>query len=655
MRHSAAIQSGRSLLLLIAAGATLAGIYFRFTGLGAAPLSVDEYYLARSIENVLRTGLPEFSCGGYYTRGVLQQYLSAALQSGGMSAELAPRFIAALCSLLVLPAAYLLGRRMHGRTVGLLAVTVLALSVWEIEMARFGRMYAPFQPVCAWYLLFFVRYTVDRDTRALWPMLLLSILAPLVWEGGALLALLNLLPIFLQQAPAARLKKTELIQLGLAALLFVAAYWWVTHDFRGYNLASWPPGFSPALSVAHVDPIAIFSPPIMRLSQHPGWAVMAIVPLFAALYALRWLWGKRGQPLTVAGLLVIVIAALLQQFAVVIGAALLLLLTGFITWKELFTRQAAALHVAIVLSALYWLAFGAATADWHSPAIDGLPKALAAYAYPYIAFPDFVGVVVRPWVRAVPMLAAGLFVLTGAAVLRQARSESPLTPERALLVAFVVLLLAASTSHPPRQETRYIFFLYPLAIVIALTTIARGAQWLVKRQSAALMTTAAIALGGFALSEDFQPYHLRNIDRPAELFRSRMNPDMQAHLEIRNDYRELGAWLRQRVVADSDVVINGVHGLDFYYPQISQFFVDERDPDLPSWSCQRGSVERWGNYPMLYTVNALKARIAASRTTYLIVYPANNPGLLTSLAAFAPQVAWTQGYVAVIVLHGSRL
>ena len=44
---------------------------------------------------------------------------------------------------------------MGGRDVGLIAVAVLALSVWEIEIGRFGRMYAPFQALFAWYIVFF--------------------------------------------------------------------------------------------------------------------------------------------------------------------------------------------------------------------------------------------------------------------------------------------------------------------------------------------------------------------------------------------------------------------------------------------------------------------------------------------------------------------
>jgi hypothetical protein len=137
--------------------ALLIGVFCRFKGLGTAPLTVDEYYLVRSIQNVLRSGVPLFSCGGYYMRGLVLQYLSAAEQAAGMSPELAPRLISALCSLATLPAAFLIGRRLRGSLVGILTVALLSLSVWEIEIGRFGRMYAPFQAVFVWYLVFFLR------------------------------------------------------------------------------------------------------------------------------------------------------------------------------------------------------------------------------------------------------------------------------------------------------------------------------------------------------------------------------------------------------------------------------------------------------------------------------------------------------------------
>ncbi len=218
-------------LLAITLAALLFGVYARFKGLATWPLTADEYYIARSVQNILRTGIPVYDCGGYYPRGLLMQYLAAALQLGGLSAELAPRLIAALCSLAALPAVYILGKRVHSSQIGLLAVTVLALSVWEVEIARFGRMYAPFQAVFAWYMVYFLKYTMDRDHRALWPMLALSIVGALTWEGAALLALVNFLPPIINHS-SGRLSRSDVIYLAGTALLFLLIAWFATLDVR---------------------------------------------------------------------------------------------------------------------------------------------------------------------------------------------------------------------------------------------------------------------------------------------------------------------------------------------------------------------------------------------------------------------------------------
>ena len=174
--------------------ALVMGLYGRFAGLGLWAFGVDEFYISRSIDHVLNTGLPRFLCGGYYTRGLAYQYVVALVRHWSVSPEFAGRVVSAAWSLVGLPAAYLIGRRLGGRTLGLTLLIILSVSVWEIEMARFARMYAPFQSVFLWYLVFFLRYTVDRERSALIPMALLSILGVLTWEGGALLGLANLLP-----------------------------------------------------------------------------------------------------------------------------------------------------------------------------------------------------------------------------------------------------------------------------------------------------------------------------------------------------------------------------------------------------------------------------------------------------------------------------
>jgi hypothetical protein len=100
---------------LLTAACVIAGTVARFKGLGRWPLAIDEYYFAQSVQNVLHSGLPEYPCGGLYVRGLLLQYAAALLQWAGLTAELAPRLLAAVSSLLMLPAAYSIGRTRPSR------------------------------------------------------------------------------------------------------------------------------------------------------------------------------------------------------------------------------------------------------------------------------------------------------------------------------------------------------------------------------------------------------------------------------------------------------------------------------------------------------------------------------------------------------------
>jgi len=329
---------------------------------------------------------------------------------------------------------------------------------------------------------------------------------------------------------------------------------------------------------------------------------------------------------------------------------LLLLLMRYVDRNELFGDFARRFWIAVLLLALFWLAFGIATTDWHSQQLGGPIRGLAMLAYQFLRYPDFIGVVVRPWTWAVPHLGAALLLLCGLAVCRMARSTEPMTSERVLLIVLLIMVLAASASHPPRQETRYVFHLYPLAILIALTTIYR----LVGALSVAPVTAAglsiAIALGGFALTEDFMPQHLLHINAPQETFRTKMSPGMQSHLVIRDDYRALTDWLH-RSVPPGSIVINGVHGLDRYYSGFRYFYVDETSPTFPECSCRHGTVERWGNYPLLYTAASLSTAIGPDSVGYLVTFGYDSQAVLLSLAALSPRVAASEGAIIVIELE----
>jgi 4-amino-4-deoxy-L-arabinose transferase-like glycosyltransferase len=639
----------------------IAGIFARFDGLGRWPLTVDEYYLAQSVQNILREGLPRYACGGLYVRGLALQYTSVLLQYAGLSAELAPRLIAALCSLIALPAVYLLGRRAGGRNIGLLAVAILAISVWEAEVARFGRMYAPFQAVFLWYVVCFLSYTLDRRRRALVPMLVLSALGVLVWEGGVFLALANLLPPFIR-TPSGRLESRDWKYLAGCALLVLPIYWFATADLRTR-------GGEPTLPDDYREPTAALisrldsaNMPLATLHLHPLWALAALLPVLLALYAVVRLarayaasqsMGAAAAaaagspadeppgPLALLGCSAALGCALMQQFGLTIAIVLLMGLLCVLDWRALFRGHMWPFHAAILASLLFWCAFALSTPEWHVPGLTGL-RADFLLAYQFVRFPDVVRQIAAPWAHSVPVLSTALFVLIGAACIHACLlSNRTQSAERVLLALLVIFVLAAGGSHPPRQETRYVFFLYPLAILLAVLCVARIAHEIFGSTRFAAAATVLLVLGGFALTEDFRPRHLWNIDTEAVTFRIGMSPREAAHYQERSDTRSAARWLAAHVDRSHDMVINSFPGVDFYYPHANFYYMEETDPRFESWSCRRGRFERWSNLPLLHSAAALRSELASGRRVWLVLESSRLAQLEASFPAGTWQLEWS--------------
>jgi hypothetical protein len=630
-------------LVAVAAVAVIAGVYARFKGLGTWPFGVDEYYFGRSVQNVLSFGVPAYECGGYYVRGLLLQYLSAGLQWLGMSPELAPRAIAAVASLAALPAAFLLARRIHGTSAGLLVVALLAVSVWEVEMGRFGRFYAPFQAIFLWYMVYFLRYTVDRQRHALWGMVLLSLLGVLVWEGAVLLLVANLLPPFLNHAQG-RLVARQWGYLAGMALLLLALNWFVELDLRRAG-DSLPPDYRELLS-AGAEPAGP-RPLFVALLAHPGWWLPGLLPLALAGASLRWIGAFRHRWLAAAGLLVALFAALAHQFLVA-GAALgLLLLLNMVALRELLDRRALPYFAALAAAAVFWLAFGLITTGWRGDAAMSPAGVLVALAYQFVGFPNVLDMVARTWTRAVPVLSLGLFALVAVAGVRAIVRPAAVSPaERALLAVAVVMLLLVGLAQAPRLETRYSFFLYPVLLVVAVAVLFRATEAVTRSPAVATALGCVLAAAGFALTEDFDAAHLANIDSAEVNFRLTVDSRLASHYYGRSDIRATADWLAANVNGSRDLVISGpgVASLDFYYPQLGFVYLEPDDQRLSAWACQQGTIERWSNLPLVYRLAELEARILASERAFIVIDPRREEEFLSQIERLRPEVAWRNEY-----------
>jgi hypothetical protein len=637
----------RSIYYFIAAVAILLGLWGRFSGLGVWPLNADEYYIARSVGNILRTGLPEYECGGFYTRGLAFQYLVAFLQWAGLTAELSARVVAAVCSVIVWPAIYMLGIRVGGRKVALLAVSVMAVSVWEVDIARFGRMYSPFQAVFVWYMVFFLRYTVDREMRALWPMLFLSILGVLTWEGGLLLTAVNLLPPILWQ-PTGRFKAKDFYYfLGMGGALVAAFVATRMVDFRVAGTDPFPPGYLSAAARANQSDAGPFG----HVAGNPGVIIAFVVAGIFAVVTLRRVWEARFRWPTAFALLGTVACILLHQFGAMVFLVTFILLAGMIHWRELVSKIGMPFALMVIASVSAWTLVWLGNPEWASSIEtpwEGGPKVLRL-VYAFLEFPDVLGVVGLPWERSAPILGAMLLILLALAALRAINARGgKLDDLRVILLLIVCLVAAASMSNPPRYETRYVFFLYPAAMLVAIVTISRALDRVGIAESWRDWGVALFLLGGLAISGDLNPRRLMTISTATVNFDTLAKNDRYSNILGRSDVRGAARWL-----ADNErpgtLFVNGFPGVDFYFSKFDFAFIDQGNQRYRAYACKQGTVERWGNLPLVSTVEELNLKISGGERVLMVIDTPTFQHLRGLLSGSTPLVRWVSmdGYITI--------
>ena len=120
------------------------GAYLRLTHLGALGFRWDEDLSGLAVRAILEKGYPELPSGMLYLRGGLFSHLMAASASVFGFSEFALRLPAALFGIALIVAAFLFGAALFGRAVGLITAALVAVSFWDIDLARYARFYSAF-------------------------------------------------------------------------------------------------------------------------------------------------------------------------------------------------------------------------------------------------------------------------------------------------------------------------------------------------------------------------------------------------------------------------------------------------------------------------------------------------------------------------------
>jgi 4-amino-4-deoxy-L-arabinose transferase-like glycosyltransferase len=123
------------------AAAVLLALGLGFSNLGVPSLWHDELVHVFVAQHILETGWPALPSGLVYPQASLFNYLLAMVMGMFGDGEAAVRGLSVVASAGTLIVFYLLGRKLVGRNLALVALFLLALSPWHVAWARQARFY----------------------------------------------------------------------------------------------------------------------------------------------------------------------------------------------------------------------------------------------------------------------------------------------------------------------------------------------------------------------------------------------------------------------------------------------------------------------------------------------------------------------------------
>jgi drug/metabolite transporter superfamily protein YnfA len=620
----AGFEPVRRLPLLLAAVAVAIGVWARLKGFGRWPVSYDEFFIGQSVRNILDHGVPRIGENGLYVRGLLVQYVAAGARLAGFGEESAIRLLPLLCNLSAIPALWLLARRLGGRSAASVAVALFALSAWEIEFSRFGRMYAPIQAVTLGFALLFRDVVADgREDRRKWLAALAALAIP-IHESSVFLALALFLP------DLAAWRRPRAIHLAAATALLAAAVYWNANDFRNFAPARQATGAARLAQVAGGAGGKLFLPsPMFPMMKDRPWGLLPVgIASLAAGLLVRQAARRREDGPSGAGRAALA-AGWLLGFAHAFAA--LPLVWGAAAMNGFFgppgrARRRLALS-ALGIAALFFAGWGIYAAGLVSdPGARLSAPPLTVVARLLFAWPDIAGRIVPIWWTVLPRFLAATILVTAAAVPLWRREP----PERirglqATGTLFLFLLALSAIVKTPYVSTRYAFPLMPFLFLSVGCGIAAIARALSADRSRQALAVAAAAAAFLALSEDTRANRLFRPDAARTNFRMDDTLAEAHHYVPRFDFRSPAAFVDANRRLGDRVVLTLLQPAFYLAQPADGFYIRKGSPEFFNHHDDRTGRERWTGIPVLPDPESMKGALLAPGTTWLIAGGAGFP------------------------------
>ena len=612
-----------ALLLLVVCGILL-GLYGRFHELGSRQLAIDEYYFVQSVDAIRETSLPGFATGGYYTRGIIHQYLSAASAELFNHEGFAYRLPSAIFGVLAIVLTFFFARRHLGASLALMAALALALSSWNIEFSRFARMYEPLQVITLSFLLSLDISWRDHRRRLHYLPHFIIFIGILIHQQAILLAPLLFLPYLAclggrsvrnSSSNAASSCQRPGIAYGGISLVFTALVVKLARfDFRNLGVDS-------RLAEDYIHPAShsMFRLPTFPFfgSENQLLAILVLVALLAVcvlliIVTMRARTESRWPVLLAGGILIACI------FHLYLPAAFI---TLALVARYRFSHHPRVLYImlgAAVFIALGWLALALTEKTWIEELRVG--SYLDALQITFLGFPDY-RPLIHPWKDSLPMFGALLLLGVAGQLIKNRHTPiadlvwNPVLP--LIYAALCVSLLYTSYS-----TTRYMFFLYPLMLVVILATIRDLVEWALPRIDQHWRVVAASIIGSlaFVASEDFHLHHLLNPTAFEINYRTGNYQSLERVWYPRQDFKSAAQFADARVMdeaSDRLLVYNTPPASRYISSQHAVYYPSTNDR-YTGVSRESGTIDLWSNQQLISTPEGFQNYARRARSLWVV-------------------------------------
>lgn len=610
-------------------------VWIRLKGLGTWPLALDEYYIVRSIQNILVKGIPEYDAGGYYTRSLIYQYSTAFLIWIGLKTEFASRILPVLFNILTIPALYILSKKITNNFGAVAVVFLFCFSVWEVELSRFARMYTMFQLFFVWHLLFLYKYLFEGKKYYYNRILLLSFISIFVYEGSIFIIMLSFLPLFWDnkdkefkiQAFKKVLKPQYFIKLLITVVISVFAIAFIKYDFRNLNSVSLlPPELLDYISsIQRTSKIKL--PTILLLNGFNDilWNILNLI--FISINGAILFFIIKLKKLTLSSIVSISILLLLlvtNLLGLFLLSLIIFLLLNWIKVDKFDLKQGLILFLIIAFNISYWSFFLISNFDkidlFAYNDILSVPMQLKYFWKTSINYPNLYEAFVL-FRNTIPLLTyISFFIIACGILLLAIRYKESYSKLKFLVIIFLVLVLAVTIINTQYFDTRYFFFLYPVYLILFVSLLMIFTKLIFRNRKKLTKIAFVIFLFGFIIiSEDHQAFHLINIDSQEINYRTNLEYTKKVHYYPRWDSRS-AAELVNQLSNNSDIILTNDHISDFYLDRLDYIYRPYSRSDFKLESVNYGKNERWTNANLLYKYDDLDSMLnQENKNKWLII------------------------------------